>query len=63
MKRSPAGIKAAAEYSVCPDCRNPSEFLQQEDVDDEWFSIVIISCPVRGWIQGMGIHRKQQPLD
>ena len=51
-----------AEYQICPDCGNPSEYFQQQAIDDEGYPILIISCPACGWIQGMAMQPKQQPL-
>ncbi len=62
LKEGSAVVSKAAEYPVCPDCGNPSEYLQQEVVDDEGYSIVITSCPACGWIQGMELPSRRQTL-
>ncbi|MGM0656531.1 MAG: hypothetical protein ACQETR_14605 [Thermodesulfobacteriota bacterium] len=49
-------LNKPAKYPICPDCGNPSEYLQQEVVDEEGLSIIITSCPACGWIQGMEAH-------
>ncbi|MFO7963322.1 MAG: hypothetical protein R6U50_05325, partial [Desulfobacterales bacterium] len=63
LKNGIVGVNEPVEYPICPDCGNPSRYFKQQVIDDEGYPIVITSCPACGWIQGMGMHRKQQPLD
>lgn len=61
LKAGSAVVNKPVKYTICPDCGNPAEYLQQEVVDEEGFSIIITLCPACGWIQGMESHHKQQP--
>ncbi|MFP3980199.1 MAG: hypothetical protein ACLFUY_02305 [Desulfobacterales bacterium] len=62
LKAGSAVVNKPVKYTICPDCGNPSEYFQQQVIDDENYPIVITSCPACGWIQGMELSSKHKTL-